>query len=563
VSQQDTATYVFFETTNGMTLAVKPRPSLEGQHFHVVVIGGGINGVAIARECARAGKRTLLVEQNDFGSGVTSRSTRIIHGGLRYLEHGELELVRESIREREHLLCERSHLVHPLHFLFLLNETSQRSAMKVRAGLWLYQRMAGKKTSDVGEIELHRVQRALDAGHKWTILNYEDAQCEFPERLVAEWMTEAADAGAVVRNHCEVLAMDVTQGRARGVLLRDRVSGKDYRLDAGWIFNCTGPWADRLCARSSVRTPKPMLGGVRGSHIVLSRFPGAPATALYSEAADGRPIFVLPWNEQILVGTTEVPDTNDPAKTAPSNEEIEYLLRTVSRLFPKAKLSTRDIKFAFAGVRPLPNSPGAKPSAVTRRHFLHDHSEDGAARLISVIGGKLTTAAALARECARKIGISVADPKSIAVGPGSSLDPMMDQEVLDIAQAGSISQESACGMVEWHGKRAMDIARMALVSAELRAPICPHTSHIVAEVVEAYRKEYAVTLGDVLLRRVPVALGPCWSESCSREAALRIGAVLGWDEQALGSNLESFEMERASFLRRPSSNTAALEAAAD
>src|SRR5215471_7824791 len=163
-----------------MTLAVKPRPSLEGQHFHVVVVGGGINGVAIARECARAGKRTLLVEQNDFGSGVTSRSTRIIHGGLRYLEYGELGLVRESIRERERLLRERSHLVHPVQFLFLLNEQSQRSAMKVRAGLWLYQRIAGRQSKDLSEIELRRVQRALDAGHQWLFLNYEDAQCEFP-----------------------------------------------------------------------------------------------------------------------------------------------------------------------------------------------------------------------------------------------------------------------------------------------------------------------------------------------------------------------------------------------
>jgi len=546
-----------------MTLAVKARAPLEGQHFHVVVIGGGINGVAVARECALAGKRTLLVEQNDFASGVTSRSTRIIHGGLRYLEHGEIELVRESVRERERLLRERSHLVHPVHFLFLLDEHSQRSAMKVRAGLWLYQRLAGKKSGSLSEMELKRVERALDGGRRWSILNYEDAQCEFPERLVAEWLTEAADAGAVVRNHCEVLAVDVSNGRARGVLLRDRISGKDERVEAGWILNCTGPWVDRVCQRSSVRTAQPLLGGVRGSHIVLPRFPGAPSAALYSEAPDGRPVFVLPWNEQILVGTTEVPDTGDPGRTEPSQEEIQYLLSAVTHLFPKAKISARDIRYAFAGVRPLPNSPGNKPSAVTRRHFLHDHTDEGAAKMISVIGGKLTTAASQARECARKIGIAVAEPKSVAMGPGTSLDPMMDDEIAEIAQAGSVSQESARGMVEWHGKRAFDIARMALVSAELRAPVCPHTSHLIAEVVEAYRKEFAVTMADVLLRRVPVALGPCWSETCSREAALRIGAVLGWDDQTLGSNLETLETERAAFLKRPSANTAAYEAAAD
>src|ERR1700757_2153379 len=414
-----------------MTLAVKPRASLDGQHFHVVVVGGGINGVAGARECARAGKRTLLLEQNDFASGVTSRSTRIIHGGLRYLEHGEIGLVRESVRERERLLGERPHLVHPVHFLFLLNEQSERSAMKVRAGLWLYQRFSGRKSGALSEMELKRVERALDAGHQWSIFNYEDAQCEFPERLVAEWMLEAAEAGAVVRNHCEVLAVDVAQGRARGVLLRDRITGKDERVEAGWILNCTGPWADRICQRSAVRTSKPMLGGVRGSHIVLPRFAGAPTAALYTEAADGRPVFVLPWNEQILVGTTEVPDSGDPGKTSASQQEIEYLLQTAAGLFPKAKLSAHDIKYAFAGIRPLPNSPGDKPSAVTRRHFLHDHSDEGASRMISVIGGKLTTAASLARECARKIGISVQEPKAITIGPGSSLDPLLDQEVIE------------------------------------------------------------------------------------------------------------------------------------
>jgi glycerol-3-phosphate dehydrogenase len=546
-----------------MTLAIKPRAPLEGQRFHVVVIGGGINGVAVARECARAGKTTLLLEQNDFASGVTSRSTRIIHGGLRYLEHGEIGLVRESLRERERLLRERSHLVQPTQFMVLLNEQSQRSAMKVRIGLWLYQRLAGKSNKTLGEMELKRVERALDAGHRWSIFNYEDAQCEFPERLVAEWLTEAIDAGAVVRNHAEVLAVNVAHGRARGVLFRDRLTGKDAHVDAAWVVNCCGPWADRICQRSSIRTAKPMLSGVRGSHIVLPRFPAAPSNPLYTEAADGRPIFVVPWNEQLMVGTTEVADTGDPGKTEPSAEETAYLLSSVTKLFPKAKLSAHDVKYAFAGVRPLPYSEGNRPSAVTRRHFLHDHSSEGAARMISVIGGKLTTAASLARGCARKIGITVREPSSFSVGPGVALDPMLDQAVLEIARAGSVSEESARGMVEWYGKRAMDIARMALVSAELRAPICPHSSHVVAEVVEAFRRECAVSLADVLLRRVPVALGSCWSESCSREAALRIGAVLGWDEYTIGANLEAFETERAAFLHRVSRRSSALEAAAD
>jgi glycerol-3-phosphate dehydrogenase len=547
-----------------MTLATKPRAPLDGQHFHVAVIGGGINGVAVARECARAGKRTLLVEQNDFASGTTSRSTRIIHGGLRYLEHAELGLVRESLRERERLLREKAHLVNPLHFLLLINDQSQRSALKVRAGLWLYQRLSGKKSSSgASEMELKRLERALDTGRRWSFFSYEDAQCEFPERLVAEWLAEAMEAGAVVRNHAEVLAVDVMHGRSRGLLLRDLITGRDERVDAGWVINCTGPWADRVCQRSSLRMAKPMVGGVRGSHIVLPRFAAAPNAALYSEATDGRPVFVLPWNDQIMVGTTEVPDSGDPSRTTPAAEEIEYLLRAVAQLFPKSRISAQDIKYAFAGVRPLPYTPDNSPSAVTRRHFLHDHADDGAVRMISVIGGKLSTAASLARECARKIGLPVPEPKLLAVGPGTTLDPLFDQAIGEIAQTGSVSEESARSMVEWHGKRAMDVARLAMVSAELRAPICPHTPHIVAEVVEAYRTECAVTLGDVLLRRVPVALGPCWSESCSREAALRIGAVMGWNEHEMGANLESFEMERSGFLRKVQRGTPALQAAAD
>ena len=140
--------------------------------------------------------------------------------------------------------------------------------------------------------------------------------------FLSDWL-EAVDAGAVVRNHMEALAVDVAHGRTRGVLLRDQITGRDARVDAGWVINCSGPWADRVCQRSAIRMAKPMLGGVRGSHIVLPRFPGSPSTALYTEAIDGRPIFILPWNDQILAGTTEVADNGDPAKTvAPIGDDV-------------------------------------------------------------------------------------------------------------------------------------------------------------------------------------------------------------------------------------------------
>ena len=540
------------------------RRPLEGEHFQVIVIGGGINGVAIARECARAGRRTLLVEQQDFAAGTTSRATRIIHGGLRYLEHAEIGLVRESLAERRRLLQERPHLVHPVHFLLALDQDSGRSALAVRTGLWLYRRLGGGRLrADSSQEDERKLERLLDSGRRWSVFSYEDAQCEFPERLVAEWLVEAMEAGAVARNHSQVLAVDVRHRRVVGVLLRDQISGKEERVEGSWIINAAGPWVDRLCVRSQINTPHPMVGGIRGSHIVVPRFAGAPEAAVYTEAVDKRPIFVIPWNEQILVGTTEVAEQGDPSKVQPAPEEIDYLVRSLHHLFPRHKLSADDIRYAFAGIRPLPFAPGEKASSVTRRHHLHDHAQDGAEHMISVIGGKLTTAAELAQQCAAKIGVSRKPSKTLAIGSANSTELLLDQWVVEIGNAGGISEAAAHSIVEWHGKRALEISRVAQRGAELRAPLCSHTEHIVAEAVDAFTGECAVTLGDVLLRRVPVALGGCWSPACSREAAARIGAAVGWTDKQTGSELDAFEIERSAFLRKPAQVNGRLEAAAD
>jgi glycerol-3-phosphate dehydrogenase len=529
--------------------AMNPRPRIDGEHFDVAVIGGGVNGVAIARECAGAGRRTLLVEQNDFAAGTTSRSTRIIHGGLRYLEHGDLAQVRESLREREYLLRRYPCLVHPLEFLLALPEKSRRSALAVRAGLWLYRRMGGQGVAN-GASRLHCLEETLDSGGHFSVFSFEDAQCEFPERLVAEWMVEAAGAGCVVRNHTRVLTVEAGLGRITGLRLRDEIIGAEETVGAKWIINAAGPWADHICQQSNIRTEHPMVGGVRGSHVVLPKFPGAPEAAVYSEAVDGRPFFVIPWNEQLLVGTTEVGDTGDPGKAEPSAAEVEYLLCSVQGLYPRARVSVGDVRYAFAGVRPLPYAPGANLAGLSRRHSLHDHSAEGAAGMISVIGGKLTTAASLARECAAKIGTKVPSLQ-IAVADGNRVDELLERKIAEVAEAGGLGQESTRGLVEWFGESSMAIASAARNRPELRVPLCPHTNHVVAEAVHAMANEYAVTLGDVLLRRVPVALGACWAPECDRVASQGIAAALGWDEHQSASAREEFAAEREAFLRKP------------
>ena len=536
------------------------RRPLDNQRFHVVVIGGGINGVAIARECARSGRRTLLIEQHDFAAGTTSRSTRIIHGGLRYLEHGDIGQVRESLRERQWLLQQYPHLVHPLQFLLALNEKSRRSALAVRTGLWLYRKMGRANLGiENSRAEPEKLEHLLDSGKHFSVFSFDDAQCEFPERLVAEWLVEAMALGAAVRNHTQVLAVEIRNGRATGARLRDQLSGKEERVQATWIINATGPWADGICQVSSIQMPHPLVGGVRGSHIVLPRFAGAPEAVVYTEAVDGRPIFIIPWNEQLLVGTTEVPDASDPGRAQPSDDEIDYLLRSLLHLFPKVRASRDDIHYAFAGVRPLPFSPRKNPSGVTRRHYLHDHAADGAAQMISVIGGKLTTAGSLARECAAKIGVKTTAP-TVAIASEDSIDPTLERWVLDVAEAGGISADAARAIVEWYGKRALAVARKARGNVEMLAQLCPHTTHIAAEAVDAFSNECACTLADVLLRRVPVALGACWSSSCSWQAANCIGAAMGWNEERVASELEAFERERNSFLRKASHAAATLGA---
>jgi glycerol-3-phosphate dehydrogenase len=262
---------------------------------------------------------------------------------------------------------------------------------------------------------------------------------------------------------------------------------------------------------------------------------------------------VVPWNGQLLVGSTEISDTGNPSATQPSRDEIEYLLSSLRRLFSKQRFEAADIRYAFSGVRPLPYSPGHAATAVTRRHIFYNHADDGVNGIISVVGGKLTTALSVARECARKLGINVPEPSStwIAPAPDDGVHASFRQWAQQVARLANITTDSARSIAEWHGRNALQVARLASQDALLRSPLCPHSNHLVAEAVVAFALEDAATLGDVLLRRVPVALSACWSEECSRVAAERVGKALGWTESQRAEALEDFEQERQRFLQPP------------
>ncbi len=530
------------------------RPALHGQQFEIVVIGGGINGVAIARECARAGRSVLLLEQNDFASGTTSRSTRIIHGGLRYLQYAEIGLVRESLRERDRLVRERPHLVRPLRFVLALDPTSRIPALQVRAGLWLYGMLAGSRWStDNHKLATRQLEKELDSGNSWSLFEYDDAQCEFPERLVAEWVMEAANSGATIRNYAVVLDVVQVSGRVTGLLYRDRLSGKECSVACTSIINATGPWVDQLCAEASVPTGGRLVGGVRGSHLVLPRFSGAPETALYTQGVDGRAIFVVPWNNQILLGTTEVADSGDPSTTTPSAGEIDYLLKSAKTLFPRAALSISDVHYAFAGIRPLPFMEDAAPSAITRKAILYDHKQDGLDGMISVIGGKLTTAASLALRCAHALDLRplATSEVPVPITRANGIEATLHQWANAMARRTGVPLNLALQCTSLYGPNALAVLHLAASDEKLIQPLCPHTQHIVAEAVHALRSEHAINLSDVLLRRVPVALGACWSAECTRIAATRIGSALKWDEREVEEQTQAAELERAAFLRKP------------
>ena len=545
--------------------------------FDLIVVGAGINGAGIARDAAMRGLKVLLIDKGDVASGTTSWSTRLIHGGLRYLEYYELYLVHESLSEREKLLNIAPHLVKPLPFIIPVYEYSKRGTLLVRLGMIGYDLLSWSKSLDrhkmlSREEVLERVP-GLDVEGLLGAAMYYDGQVEYAERLAVENAVAAYENGAVVLTYAEAERLIVENGNVVGVEFKDLLEGGRYEARAPVTVNVAGPWVDEVLHKMDFAEER-MIGGTKGSHLVVDPFPGAPVNeALYAEAKeDGRPYFIVPWNGRYLIGTTDIRYEGDLDHVVADDEEIDYLINETNNVIPSANLTLDKVLFTYSGIRPLPFEPEGAEGGVTRSHVIYDHAERDPkiGGLFSIIGGKLTTYRNLSRETVdavyEKLGRKALRCRTDEVPlPGGAVGKAGDFEefATDFKMTSGLSEELATRLLKLYGTHAPDVLAEAHGDHSLRVPLSPETSVetgiIGAEVLYAFRRELAEKLGDALLRRSMVGMGPRVALDVD-EAAARVAVQhLGWSWERAEREVREFRDYVRRYKPRDMRETEALE----
>ena len=520
-----------------------------GSPFDLVIIGGGINGAGIARDAATRGIKTLLLEMNDFGSGTTSWSSRLIHGGLRYLEYGEIPLVYESLRERRRLRRTARHLVHEIRLNIPIYQGGKRGMLLLKAGMLAYDLLSIGKSlprhrmlsrAEFLEQEPGVSENGLKGGAR-----YYDGQVTFAERLVIENVIAAEAAGATVKSYSPVTGIEIEQGKVRAVRYTDAASGREMDVRARVVVNAAGPWVDHVLGTANRPMPE-LMGGTKGSHIVVGAFEGAPKDAFYIEAyIDARPFFVIPWNGQYLIGTTDIRYKGEPGEATASADEIDYLLSETNRVFPRAKLTRRDVHYAYAGVRPLPIQSRKSESAITRRHIVRNHQRS-ARGLLSVIGGKLTTYRSLAEQVTDRVAkmLGGADPcrtrETFLPGATGLVAAKADAETLD-----ALSEAGVARLLGIYGGRTRKVLDLAYDEPALAALLDAEKTVLAAEVAFAVRAEFARHLTDIVHRRTMVGLSSDLGESLAEPMADVAARELGWSDDEKQRELEALGIYNA------------------
>ena len=483
--------------------------------WDLLVIGGGATGLGVAVEGASRGYRTLLLERHDFGSGTSSRSTKLIHGGVRYLQQGNISLVLEALHERGILIRNAPHLVHNLSFVVPLYDWWEGPFYGI--GLKLYDMLAGKLGMGPSQLlsreeTLRRIPTVEPAGLRGGVI-YHDGQFD-DARLALALARTCADLGGVPLNRMEVCGLLKGGGVVRGVAARDRVSGLDYEIEARVVVNAAGPFCDAIRQLDEPGV-SPLVAPSQGVHLVLPRefLPGGSAI-MVPHTDDGRVLFAVPWHERVIVGTTDTPVDRVAAEPRPLAAELDFLLEHVARYLSRDP-GKSDILSVFAGLRPLVRGGEASHTAALSRDHTLVVSSSG---LVTITGGKWTTYRKMAEDtvtsAARLAGLDER-PSRTADLPirGWLAEPNVDRE--------------------WpmYGADAVALEELCSVQPSLRQPLHPRLSYRLAEVVWGVRNEWALSVEDVLSRRTRALIldARAAMEAAPVVAAL-MAAELGRDE---------------------------------
>lgn len=528
-----------------------------GEDVDVLIIGGGINGAGIARDASRRGLKVCVVEQKDLAYGTSSRSSKLVHGGLRYLEQLEFSLVFESVSERRILLDIAPHLVNPLGFLFPVYKGSRRGIHTINAGMWIYEGLSLFRTP-----KRHRSLKPKDVKAEEPALNATDLtgaplyyDCSTDDaRLTLESALDAVEHGAIVATwaKCSAFIKD-EHGRITGAKVRNQFTGEVREIKAKVTINATGPWTDRTIAMSREDAPT-LLRPTKGVHIVVdaAKLPVNNAVVCF-HPEDRRVLFAIPWGDRTYIGTTDTDHKGEPGAVFATLEDVDYLIKASNFYFPEHLISRDDILSTWAGLRPLIVEEGVAESAVSREHEILV----GADGLITIAGGKLTTYRRMSAEVVDtavkmlRLGGHLKDklkpahtdtePLPGAVGwPEDDDHNRVVDQILDVAKQ-RISVESARLLANTYGMRALRVADLVAADESLARPMVPGRPEIFAQIDWAVREEMAATLTDMLIQRTQIFYRDQEQGlQSARAIAHHMGTLLGWDDTAIQRNVDQY-----------------------
>ncbi len=519
--------------------------------YDLVVVGGGIIGLATARDAALRGLRVALIEKEDYGWGTSNRSTRLAHGGLRYLEMYDFALVREDMRERERLFRNAPHLVRPLSFLVPLYDKSVYYRLRLRAGMILYDLLSYDKSVSnhrhLSAAETLQLEPGLHRDGLQGSFRYYDGQITFTERLNVENAIAAREAGATLYNHTRATGL-LRQGKAvRGVVAEDTLSGRRLELASRLVINAAGPWLDEIGVMTG--ESRTLSRRTKGVHLVLPKV-GDTAVVLYARS-DGRLFFVVPWNGFSLLGTTDTDYTGDLDRIVTDPEDARYLLAEARYAYPNAPWET--IHYTWAGVRSLMHIEGIPESDVSRRHILYDHgAKDGVPGLLSIIGGKLTAYRSVAEDlvdaACRILKQRVKGRTADLPLPGGLLhDIDRYVEVQRDPQARRLGIDPALveHLIRVYGSRYVRVLDYIRADRELLAPLSSRYPDVMAQVLYAVDEEGALTLADVVLRRLTIGLSAERGRDAAEAVARFLAQRLQWDGDRMRAERAAFDEQIA------------------